>query len=39
MAAFVEAVAHGRPSPIPFGEIVEVTRATFDAVDSLRSSA
>ncbi len=29
IAAFVEAVETGKPAPIPFGEIVEVTRATF----------
>ncbi len=36
VAAFVDAVAQGLPSPIPFDEIVEVTRATFDAVEQLR---
>ncbi len=30
--AFVEAVKTGAPSPIPFGEIEDVTRATFDIV-------
>ncbi|MBW7881847.1 MAG: bi-domain-containing oxidoreductase [Caldilineaceae bacterium] len=37
MAAFVEAVRTGSPSPIPFGELVEVTRATFDAVETMHS--
>lgn len=29
--AFTDAVRYGRPSPIPFSEIVEVTRASFQA--------
>lgn len=37
MAAFVAAVAAGGPSPMPFDELVEVTRATFDAVDDMRT--
>ncbi len=37
-AAFVQAIEQGLPSPIPFDEIVEVTRATIDAVDQLHSS-
>jgi len=38
VAAFVQAIEQGLPSPIPFDEIVEVTRATFDAVDQLHGS-
>jgi len=30
VAAFVEAVRKGLPSPIPFEELVEVTQATFE---------
>jgi predicted dehydrogenase len=37
MAAFVAAVASGGPSPVAFEELVEVTRATFDAVDDMRA--
>ena len=36
VAAFVEAVRSGGPSPIPFEELIEVARATFDVVDALR---
>ncbi len=36
-AAFVSALRDGGTAPIPFGEIVEVTRATFDAVQALHS--
>jgi len=36
VAAFVEAIRSGRPSPIPFEELAEVTRTTFDIVDALR---
>jgi predicted dehydrogenase/threonine dehydrogenase-like Zn-dependent dehydrogenase len=32
----VEAMKAGRPAPIPFAEIVEVTTATFDAVEQIR---
>jgi predicted dehydrogenase/threonine dehydrogenase-like Zn-dependent dehydrogenase len=39
MAAFVDAVRAGSGAPIPFGELVEVTQATFDAVDSLRDAS
>jgi predicted dehydrogenase len=39
VAAFVNAIEHGFLSPIPFDEIVEATRATFDAVDRLHGSA
>jgi len=35
VAAFVEAVKGGGPAPIPFEELVDVTRATFDVVDAL----
>ena len=38
VAAFVQAIEQGLPSPIAFDEIVEVTRATFDAVDLLHDS-
>ena len=34
-AAFVDAIRLGRPSPIPFEELVEVTRTSFDIVDAL----
>ncbi len=34
-AAFVEAIRNGKPSPIPFSELVEVTQASFDIVDAL----
>ena len=37
VAAFVKAIQQGSPSPIAFAEIVEVTEATFDAVDQLYS--
>ena len=30
LQAFIEAVQHGKGLPIPFEELVEVTRATFD---------
>jgi len=36
VAAFVEAVAAGGPSLIPFDEIVNVTRASFAAVEAAR---
>ncbi|BCA53554.1 putative Oxidoreductase, alcohol dehydrogenase-like protein [Nitrospira sp. KM1] len=35
VAAFVDAIRQGGPSPIPFHELVEVTRTTFDIMDSL----
>ena len=35
-AAFVEAVRQGKPSPISFDELLEVTRVTFDIVDLLK---
>jgi predicted dehydrogenase len=34
-AAFVDAIRLGHPAPIPFEELVEVTRASFDIVDAL----
>ena len=34
-AAFVEAIRLGRPAPIPFEELLEVTRTSFDIVDAL----
>ncbi len=33
-AAFVQTVKTGGPAPIPFAEIAEVTRVTFDLVDA-----
>ncbi len=36
MQAFVDAVRAGKPAPIPFAEIVEVTRASFDVVDAAK---
>ncbi|MDA7657838.1 bi-domain-containing oxidoreductase [Verrucomicrobia bacterium] len=35
MAALIDAVTEGKPSPIPFEEIVEVTRASFQAAGIL----
>ena len=34
-AAFVDAIRLGRPTPIPFEELVEVARTSFDIVDLL----
>lgn len=34
-AAFVDAIRSGTPAPIPFEELAEVTRTTFDIVDAL----
>ena len=34
-AAFVDAIRLGQPAPIPFEELVEVTRTSFDIVDAL----
>ena len=34
-AAFVDAIRVGGPAPIPFEELVEVTRTSFDIVDAL----
>lgn len=36
VAAFVSAVEKGGPPPIPFDEIVEVTKATFDVARMLK---
>lgn len=36
VAAFVDAIENGLPSPIPYDEIVEVTNACFDAVEQLQ---
>jgi predicted dehydrogenase len=35
-AAFVDAIRLGRPAPMPFDELVEVTRTSFDIVDALK---
>ena len=35
MRALVEAIEAGKPSPIPFNELEEVTRVTFDVMDQL----
>jgi predicted dehydrogenase/threonine dehydrogenase-like Zn-dependent dehydrogenase len=35
VAAFIQSIREGTPSPIPFEELVEVSRATFDVMDSL----
>jgi hypothetical protein len=37
-AAFVEAVAKGGASPIPFDELIEVAAATIAAADLARTS-
>lgn len=34
-SAFVQAIRSGQPAPIPFEELVEVTRACFDIVNDL----
>jgi polar amino acid transport system substrate-binding protein len=39
LAAFLEAVKDGRPSPISLAELLAVTRATFRALDSARARA
>ena len=36
-AAFVEAIKTGAPSPIPFEELIEVTKASFDVVEMLKT--
>ncbi len=36
-AAFVTAITEGAPSPIPFEELIEVTRASFDIVELLET--
>lgn len=35
-SAFLQAIARGEAAPIPFDEIVEVTRASFDIAEQLR---
>jgi predicted dehydrogenase len=37
VAAFVNAVATGGPSPIPFDQLANVTKASFVAVESART--
>jgi predicted dehydrogenase/threonine dehydrogenase-like Zn-dependent dehydrogenase len=39
MTALIDAVKEGRPSPIPFEEIVEVTRASFRAAGILTQNS
>lgn len=39
MAAFVAALRSGGSSPISFDELVEVTAATFVAVDAMRAAS
>lgn len=34
-ASFVDAIRNGRPSPIPFEELVEVTRMSFDVANRM----
>jgi predicted dehydrogenase/threonine dehydrogenase-like Zn-dependent dehydrogenase len=36
IAAFIHAVQHGGPAPIPFEELVEVTRVSFNVVADVR---
>jgi predicted dehydrogenase/threonine dehydrogenase-like Zn-dependent dehydrogenase len=36
--AFLQAVRSGGPSPIPYDQMIGVTRATFEAVESLRKT-
>ena len=36
VAAFVNAIRHGQPSPIPYEELIEVARVTIDVAESLR---
>jgi hypothetical protein len=35
VAAFVEAIRQGAHAPIPFEELAEVTRVSFDVVDGM----
>src|SRR5262249_20350297 len=37
--AFIDAIQHGRQSPIPFEELVEVTRVSFEVVEAARRNA
>ncbi len=36
-AGFVDAVNQGAPAPIPYGQLISTTRASFAAVESLRT--
>ncbi len=36
VAAFVAAIENGRPAPIPFDQLIEVARVTFDIADKLK---
>lgn len=36
-AAFIKAIRGGKPSPIPFDELVEVTKVSFDVIDAMRA--
>jgi len=38
IAAFVQAVQQGGPAPIPFEELVEVTRVSFEVIESAKPS-
>jgi predicted dehydrogenase/threonine dehydrogenase-like Zn-dependent dehydrogenase len=38
IAAFVQAVRQGGPAPIPFEELVEVTRVSFEVIESAKPS-
>lgn len=38
VAAFIEALKQGRPSPIPFEQLAEVTRVSFDIAERLRGT-
>ena len=38
VAEYVQAISNGEQSPIPFNELVEVTRVSFDIMDSLYST-
>ena len=36
MAAFLQAIREGRPSPIPFDQLVEVTRVSFAVANAAK---
>lgn len=36
VAAFVDAIASGKPSPIPFDELMEVSRVTIEVAEAVR---
>ena len=38
VSTFVKAISEGQASPIPFEELSEVTRVTFDVMDAIRRS-